>query len=80
MNTNQASFDLSGTAPVEVALLATNGSVLPVSWMNTTQWVGTVSLSRGDNVFKIEGYDISSNKLPAYGQETYTVTNTVTRN
>jgi hypothetical protein len=78
--TSQATFDLTGKAPVEVVQIYTNGVPLSVVWQNETQWVGTVGLSIGVNTFRIEGFDESTNKLAAYGSETYTVTNTVTRN
>ena len=70
---------------MEVALIGTNGSILPITWRNETQWVGTVGLSMGANNFVIEGFKIgpflqTTNKLSAYGVETYTVTNMITRN
>jgi hypothetical protein len=77
--TNQTTFDLRGSAPIEVVLVCTNGSALPVTWLNDTEWVAAVGLSMGTNVFTVEGYNQLTNKLPAYGPETYTVTNVVIR-
>ncbi len=77
--TNQATFDLSGYAPVEAVLIRTNGAVLPVTWLNETQWVGTVGLSINANNFTVDGTDRSTNSLPPFGGEDYTDAAVITR-
>jgi len=55
--TNRNSILLTGTAPVNVKTIRVNGLDYPVTWTSVTAWQIRLALNRGQNLFRLEGYD-----------------------
>ncbi len=54
---------ISGTAPVGVATITINGVPWQVRWVGVNNWVATVPLQTGNNLFNVAGLDLKGQPI-----------------
>lgn len=58
---------VSGTAPVNVAVVWINGRAYPLTWTSLTNWTVVVPLTTGTNQFSVAGVDRYNQPIAGYG-------------
>ena len=76
-STNRNIIKLSGTAPVEVADILVDGTVIPVSWSTLTAWSAQLTVDPGVNILNVQTVDNKGQLLTNYAAS-ITITNTAT--
>lgn len=66
ITTENTTFLLQGSAPIEVKSIQLNGEEYPVAWTSVTNWEVRLSLTQGRNAFDLRAVDASGRVLANY--------------
>lgn len=76
INVGTDTYNLTGTANIDVTTILVNGVSYPINWTTTTAWTVTIPLINGDNNLTVQGVNRYGVSLGAGALDTIKITTT----